>query len=641
MTEDMLPIFKQLGTEITSCRLAISISDEHMLPDVKSEINLATDKIKQTIDLDVPTISSINAKVSDDVNGDDLHVSNGSKCEMRNVELLQIPKKHTSEENLDSLKSVESDTLTEDSDEMLLSNAQSDNTEKRLCERQHSDVSSHSNNSQASDDKEDRLTESENEEPKYTVAQLVSAFNKHQEVASKTSLETIMSARQINEVMFPTGTKALRLFIPDINITESKIVRRKTSYKPRKNWEELRKRNEKNEGVLKSLDNDSGNEDDNDEDETQSRMKDNPTQDEDFIKNAENSITDTSQEPTCQEEDMNSSLNQWPLLQSGENNGQSIFVSNANTTSDNFDTRIDEKYKQCVKGAMSSKTETPKAKNQKYSKLSEAQPKITFSVHQKERLPNYIYPDITPTVRGDNRDNHEAARKTSVAKVNGKNESRTPKLERVKSSFGMIANVNLKDILQRIDTQSTPRENMENLRKRTSIAKIILNDNLVQDNQDTSGYRINSRAKSEPPLIGSQPEERAKLIVPPFFIRSSSLSSDSSCPTPSSVQSDINVSWEDVQTVERSNMPLEKEDNGKTTKKSDIQRTSNEGKNRQCMEDRKVWGRICTGSYTRAIEKFSGKNMDTTKRSQKSTITQTEKSRRKSSSCMPQYINLN
>jgi hypothetical protein len=645
-TEDMLPIFKQLGTEITSRGLAISISDDRVFPDVKSEINLASDKTKQAIDRDVPTISTVNAKtLTDDVDSDrdDLRtVSDGSKCEMRNVELLQIPKKHTSEENLDSLKSVESDTLTEDSDEMLLSNAHSDNTEKRPCERQHSDVSSHSNNSQAFDDKEDRSTESENEEPKYTVAQLVSAFNKHQEVASKTSLETIMSARQINEVMFPTGTKALRLFIPDINITESKIVRRKTSYKPRKNWEELRKRNEKNEGVLKSLNNDSGNEDDDDEDETRSRMKDNP--DEDFIKNAENSVTDTSQEPTCQEEDMNSSLNQWSLLQSGENNGQSIFVSNANTTStDNLDTRIDEKYKQCVKGAMCGKTETPKAKSQKYSELSEAQPKITISVRQKERLPNYIYPDITPAVRDDN---HEAVRKTSVAKVNGRNESRiTPKLERAKSSFGAdtIANVNLKDILQRIDdTQSTSRENMENLRKRTSIAKIILNDNLVQDNQDTSGYRVNSRAKSEPPSIGSQPEERAKLIVPPFFVRSSSLSSDSSCPTPSSVQSDINVSWEDVQTVERSTVPLEKEDNGKTTKRSDIQRTSSEGKNRQCTEDRKVWGRICTGSYTRAIEKFSGKNMDTTKRSQKSTIAQqTEKNRRKSSSCMPHYINLN
>jgi len=635
----MLPIFKQLGTEITSCKLAISISDDHVLPDVKSEINLTADRTKQAIDRDVPTISSVNAL--DD--RDDLHIvaSNGSKCETRKIEASQIPKEHTSEENLDSLKSVESDTLTEDSDEMPVNDTQSANAEKRHCERQHSDVSSHSNNSAASDDKEDRSTESENEEPKYTVAQLVSAFNKHQEVASKTSLETIMSARQINEVMFPTGTKALRLFIPDINITESKIVRRKTSYKPRKNWEELRKRNEKNEGVLKSLDNDSGNEDDDDEDETRSGMKDNPTQNEqDFIKNIENSVTDTSQEPTCQKEDMSSFLNQWSLLQPEENNGQSIFVSNANTTSDNLDTRIDEKYKQCVKDAMSGKTESPKVKSQKYSKLSEAQPKIT--VRQKERLPNYIYPDITSAVRDDN---HEATGKTSVVDESNESGTNEPKLERAKSSFGAdpIANVNLKDILQRIDdTQSTPRENLENLRKRTSIAKIILNDNLVHDNQDTSGYRVNSRAKSEPPSIDGQPEERAKLMASSFFTRSSSLSSDSSCPTPSSVQSDINVSWEDVQTAERSNMPLEKEDNGKTTKKSEIQRTSSEGKNRQCTEDRKVWGRICTGSYTRAIEKFNGKNMDTTKRSQKSTIAQqTEKSRRKSRSFMPQYINLN
>ncbi|EZA57507.1 Serine/threonine-protein kinase 17B [Ooceraea biroi] len=649
-TEDLLPIFKQLDAEITSSRLAISINDDHTIADAKSEIGAASEKTEHEVDRNVPTISSDNTKTSGNLNGncDDSRVaSNGSKRETKNVEPLQIPKKHTSgsEENLDSLKSVESDTLTEDSDEMVVSNArQPGDADKRPCERQHSDVSSRSNNSAASDDKEDRSTESENEEPKYTVAQLVSAFNKHQEVASKTSLEAIMSARRINEIVFPTGTKALRLFIPDINITESKIIRRKTSYKPRKNWEELRKRNEKNEGVLKNLDNDSGNEDDDDdEDETRSKVRDNPSRyEQDSIRNAEDNANDVSQESICQEKDTSLSLDRWPLLQPGESNGQSIFVDNANT-SDNLDTRIDEKYKQCVKGAMSGKTEMPEAKNQKYSKLFETQSKITAPVRQKERLPNYIYPDITSAARDDN---HEAAKKTSVATTNGRSESRTPKLERTKSSFvaDATANVNLKDILQRIDgSQSTPKENLENLRKRTSIAKIILNDNLVHDSQDGSGgCRANSHAKGESPLTDSQSEERAKLVIPPSFVRSSSLSSDSSCPTPSSVQSDINVSWEDVQTVARSSMPLEKEDVGKTTKKSDLQHTSSEGRNRQCTEDRKIWGRICTGSYTRAMEKFSGKNMDTNKKSQSSTIAQqTEKSRRKSSPAMPQYVNLN
>ncbi|TGZ46634.1 uncharacterized protein [Temnothorax longispinosus] len=642
-TEDMLPIFKQLGAEIASSRLTPSISDDRLVVDVKSEIDLTSDKIERKIDQNVPTVSSTDAKTPNDFSSDDrnhscVELNNDSQRAAMNAE-PQTPKKFTSEseENLDSLKSVESDTLTEDSDEMTLCrNAAPVNAYKRPCERQHSDVSSRSNNS---DDKEDRSTESENEEPKYTVAQLVSAFNKHQEVASRTSLRAIMSERRITEMTFPTGTKALRLFIPDINITESKIVRRKTSYKPRKNWEELRKRNEKNEGVLKSLDNDSGNEDDDNEDETRDSTKDDPTKDErDCARNTEERVVDISQ-GLIKNEDTNLSL-EWSLLQPEENNGQSIFVDNADTQN-NLDTTIDEKYKQCVKGAMSGKMETLEDKNKKkYPKQLELQPKVTVSIRQKERLPNYIYPDITVTAK----DNREASKKTVVTATNGKPGPRISKIDRIKPSFGAdSANVNLKDILQRVDnSQSTSKENLENLRKRTSIAKIILNDNLVHDNQDSSlgGCKMNSRAKSEPPSNDSQSEDQMKLTVPPSFIRSSSLSSDSSCPTPSSVQSDVNVSWEDVQVVTGSTTSLEKEDVCRVAKKSDVQRTCSEGRNRQCAEDRKVWGRICTGSYTRAMEKFSSKNIDAAKKSLGSTILtqQTEKTRRKSSPAMPQYI---
>ncbi|XP_072742468.1 uncharacterized protein [Anoplolepis gracilipes] len=644
-TEDMLPIFKQLEAEIASSRLTSSMSDDHIVTNVTSETDLMSDKIKK-INQDIPTASSTDMKTPSDFNGgnqDNSRISsNNTKREAKSISVhqLQIPKKLTSEsdENLDSLKSIESDTLTEDSDEMPLRREIEPNSlDKRPCERQHSDVSSRSNNSVASDDKEDRSTESENDEPKYTVAQLVSAFNKHQEVASKTSLKAIMSERRINEVTFPTGTKALRLFIPDINITENKIVRRKTSYKPRKNWEELRKRNEKNEGVLKSIDNDSDKEDDNNEDETQDELAKKKDK-EDSVKDTEKNVSAVSQGLINQNEDMNLSLDHWSLLQPEEGNEQSIFIDTMSIQS-NLDTMIDEKYKQCVKGAMSGKTEIP-AKNQKQNiKLLETQSNITISIRQKERLPNYIYPDITLKD-----DNHEVPKKTTVTATNGKSGPRIgSKIERSKSSFGTdTANVNLKDILQRVDSsQSTPKENLENLRKRTSIAKIILNDNLVHDNQDS--YGTNSRAKSEPSSTDSQPEERMKLTVPPSFIRSSSLSSDSSCPTPSSVQSDINVSWEDVQAAAGSSMSLEKEDVCRIAKKSDIQRTFSEGRNRQYTEERKgVWGRICTGSYTRAMEKFSGKNIDTTRKPTSSTILaeQTEKTRRKSSPAMPQYINL-
>ena len=72
--------------------------------------------------------------------------------------------------------------------------------------------------------------EEEDEEPRFTVAQLVTAFNKHQEIVTKTSLEVTMSAQEKkmkipniclpyeSQSSFPTGPKALRLFIPDIDL---------------------------------------------------------------------------------------------------------------------------------------------------------------------------------------------------------------------------------------------------------------------------------------------------------------------------------------------------------------------------------------------------------------------------------------
>jgi hypothetical protein len=70
----------------------------------------------------------------------------------------------------------------------------------------------------------------EDSEPRYTVAQLVSAFNRHQEVITKTSLEVTMTTSDkgtkippiifnTGNSTFPTGPNALRLFIPDIDIT--------------------------------------------------------------------------------------------------------------------------------------------------------------------------------------------------------------------------------------------------------------------------------------------------------------------------------------------------------------------------------------------------------------------------------------
>lgn len=79
-------------------------------------------------------------------------------------------------------------------------------------------------------------------EPRYTVAQLVSAYNLHQEIVTKCSLEVTMSAENLETKIpplidsvpnkkFPTGPNALRLFIPNIDIA-SRTVKRTARKKP-------------------------------------------------------------------------------------------------------------------------------------------------------------------------------------------------------------------------------------------------------------------------------------------------------------------------------------------------------------------------------------------------------------------------
>lgn len=610
-TEDILPIFKRLGAEIDTS----NVGDHRSYDDVSGLIERkehVTDEKKDE-----------SMRTDEKVAGDDRYTQvRGEDAESRDRAAFE------SEENLDSLKSIESDTLTEDSDETPVNRDTESSlvAGKRPCQRQHSDASSHSNNSGTSDDKEDRSTESETEEPKYTVAQLVSAFNKHQEVASRTSLEAIMTEKRVNEVTFPTGTKALRLFIPDINISESKIVRRKTSYKPRKNWEELRKKNEKDEGILKNFV-DSANEDE-DEDNVISIDSKNGTRKSDSMEEQKSKGSD--------ERISSEWSSPLPLI---EINGDSIFAEA--TVQENVDTTIDEKYKQCVKGAKSNVVETV---NDKLQKTLNNPDRSVIATRQKERLPNYIYPEMACHVKNDSQD---SIKKTSFVTTNVKN-PKIQNMDRTKSTYNTEnINVNLKDILQRVDNcQNNPKENLENLRKRTSITKIILNDNLpLNDNQEKNEgeNRSSSRAQSEPPLTLNPKEEdhKMKLVVSPSFARSSSMSSESSCPTPSSIHSDANASWEDVQrSTVGSNVSLEKEDFGKVQRRTEIQRTSSEGKNKQYTEDKRLWGRVCTGSYNRAMEKFS-KNNDANKKAvgQLNGSQQNGKIRRKSSPAMPQYIN--
>ncbi|KAL7300747.1 hypothetical protein TKK_0006724 [Trichogramma kaykai] len=248
-TEDVLAIFRQLehgssSTSLTSESSSLATTTVQDLDDVVVNDNVekvdesTLRKDKNVInDVKNNSLEIIQKLHGNDKKNEEAISNNGIDHQSNNDDKIIIETGPTSlnasEANLDSLLSIGSDTLTDDSEEIGKNKTPSSGSSE--CHGR--DVES----------------ESENDEPKYTVAQLVSAFNKHQEVTSRTSLETIMNEKRVAEdsLNFPIGPKALRLFIPDIDISEKKpLVRRKTSYKPRKDWEELRKQNERNEALL-------------------------------------------------------------------------------------------------------------------------------------------------------------------------------------------------------------------------------------------------------------------------------------------------------------------------------------------------------------------------------------------------------
>lgn len=569
-TENILPIFKCLDDDVTtSCTQISTAAPEIRIEDTSALQDSKIEKCDETVE---------SEEMKSNVEKTDLE-----KKEKEN-------KNQEAEENLDSLRSAESDTLTEDSDEIQHDSDQQNKEDasesaKRLSQRQHSDISNHSNNSGNSDDKDERSTESETEEPRYTVAQLISAFNKHQEVATKTSLEAIMTEKKVNEVTFPTGHKALRLFIPDIDITERTIVRRKTSYKPRKNWEELRKRNEKNEGIVKDLDHDSGNEDDDEDEECQ-------------LTNVDKALKESAE---------NTKINDIRI----EESQQWVFKTPDNNciTDNEVNTKIDEKYKQCVDNTKSSKEELKPVI------------KKTSTRYHKERIANYIIPEATAALRGEKK-----ATKSQNAKET-KNKNKTED-----------SAVNLKDILLRDDSfQKTPKENLENLRKRTSLTKIIINDKQFVDSNDSNNNDGNSapveKAKVQTPSTSEVEQHEESKLEPPQSFDKSASSESGNCLTEPSAQTEIETSWEDVNS-KGSNISLEGNATISLHKKKAmgmwIPHNNPDSKTKKPL-NKKNWGKVCTGSYTRAMEKFNGKNNEAQKKtaSSASTTQQQEKPKRK------------
>ena len=100
----------------------------------------------------------------------------------------------------------------------------------------------------------------EEDEPRYTVQQLVSAYNLHQEIVTKSSLEVTMNAANVDSKLpplleatpvhkFPTGPNALRLFIPDIDIglRTKKLSKKKTSIPIHSSIEKIAEGDDQNE----------------------------------------------------------------------------------------------------------------------------------------------------------------------------------------------------------------------------------------------------------------------------------------------------------------------------------------------------------------------------------------------------------
>lgn len=605
-TEDLLPIFKQLGAEIISasrgnierCESAGEMTnclsvERNMLDDNNKEFVIKNNGPNHLIIENENNKNNCTKKYENDAT---IESEIGSKKipQFDENTIGEIEDKNNEnfvfEENLDSLQSVESDTLTEDSDETPVD--QTRLSVKQPSQRQHSDISSHSNNSVNSDDK-DEHSESEHDEPKYSVSQLVSAFNKHQEVASKTSLEAIMTEKRVNEVTFPTGPKALRLFIPDINISERGIVRRrKTSYKPRKNWEELRKRNEKNEGVLKDFNNDSGHEDNEEDKET------------DLGERIDEKNFNQSSETIDESQAMNNNL-KWSSI-------EEISTKIENESLENRDTRIDEKYKQCVNVAKkeTNQNETLNAIVKPTIIIEKAPTKTsvsrftnTRSSYQKERLPNYIYPEVI------------ASRNDEIKNDSSETRSKASKLSKSKKEKSKIDNsVNLKDILQKADvSHATQKENMEKLRKRTSIAKIILNDNLSGENDSNNNGNLNK--------LKNQASNNDEFL---------SVDNNSQLIT----QSENTLVGSDKKGTKSQHSRKVSLGNKTETSKNNNEKHDSK-KIPMSAEERRLWGKVCTGSYTRAMEKFNGKpNSPRKSLNLLNPVQQTEKIRRKSSPAM-------
>ncbi|XP_034937556.1 probable serine/threonine-protein kinase MARK-A [Chelonus insularis] len=390
-------------------------------------------------------------------------------------------KSQNSEENLDSLQSIESDTLTEDSDETSLNSIKL--SAKQSSSRKYSHSSSHSNSSANSDDKDDNV-ELKNSEPKYTVAQLVSVFNKHQESASKPNFQLTVSDEKVDGISSATPKSPRVGRKQSDGGIERRNVPRKISHKHIKNWEELRKQNEKNEAVIRDFkdDCDGKSEDENDRNKNDSTSE---NESKDYIHH--NSFRDLLSD------------------QSERSSYQKDSREKYEATLGNLSKNINRNKDDSVKPMISTTVTESFPKFNRYSSY--------ISSSQKELLPSFIYPKLLPL-----KDEKGAPQNNAEPKKFSK--------KKTQLQINKDTTVNLKDILQKTDnSQLNQKKNLEKLKRQMSITKNIVNE-MSADDSIASAASNRIKSESSEMLIENCNEDQAKSQVPLLFMKSSPVTNE-------------------------------------------------------------------------------------------------------------------
>jgi serine/threonine-protein kinase GIN4 len=180
-------------------------------------------------------VSTPEIKITEPDVRTELVAENGGQLKSVCVAPAKNNNKKSSGQNGDAPKNLrnQSEELEDNKENQIMVSPPQEETVTKEPEAQKEEVEDKSP-SRRSGRKSRSPTSSDEEEPRYSVAQLVTAFNKNDQMAAnsaKTYDKTLPSKLKFVS-SFPTGANALRLFIPDIVIAESNRKRSPVSKMP-------------------------------------------------------------------------------------------------------------------------------------------------------------------------------------------------------------------------------------------------------------------------------------------------------------------------------------------------------------------------------------------------------------------------